>query len=192
LAAGVAAVGCGSSNDGGVTAAATTAATQTQPAQPACVSEQQSGITAVFGHRRTSEAAQRLAARALALGFEGLVVEPRGCHDYAVVLHGLRDLKQARAFRAETASAHLPVRIECRSHPAEGGLAAVFGHRRTHEAALRLRAKAERLGFLGLKVQQDRCNDWEVDLYGLQTAEQRREFVREARSVGFHIVYEQG
>jgi hypothetical protein len=68
----------------------------------------------------------------------------------------------------------------------------VFGHRRTHEAALRLRAKAERLGFLGLKVQQDRCNDWEVDLYGLQTAEQRREFVREARSVGFHIVYEQG
>lgn len=68
----------------------------------------------------------------------------------------------------------------------------MFGHRRTEAAALRLKAKAEHFGFQGLEVQQDRCNDWEVDLHGLQTTAQRREFTQEARSVGFHIVYEPG
>jgi len=190
--AGLAVVGCGSSNNEGARVVATTAATQTSTAQSGCASQQQAGIAAVFGHRRTMQAAQQLAAHALALGFNGLVLERRGCNDYVVVLHGLRDLNQARDFSAETARVGFHVRIECRSHPSEGGLAAVFGHRRTQEAALQLQAKAERLGFLGLKVQQDRCKDWEVDLYGLQTAAQRREFRHEARTVGFHIVYEPG
>jgi hypothetical protein len=172
--------------------AAPAAPTETTTTQSGCASQHQEGIAADFGHRRTPRAAQRLAARALAVGFKGLVVERRGCNDYAVVLHGLRDMNQAREFSAETASVGLHVRIECRSHPAEGGLAAVFGHRRTEAAALRLQAKAEHFGFQGPKVQQDRCNDWDVDLYGLQTAAQRREFSREARSVGFHIVYERG
>ena len=119
-------------------------------------------------------------------------MERRGCDAYAVVLYGLRDLRQAREFSAETASVGFHVRIECRSHPVEGGLAAVFGHRRTKRAALRLRAAAERVGFRGLTVQQDRCRDWEVDLYGLKTPAQRREFAAEARRVGFHIVYELG
>jgi hypothetical protein len=66
------------------------------------------------------QAAQRLEARAVTVGFTGLDVEARGCHDYAVVLHGLRDLNQAREFSAETESVGLHVRIECRSHPAEG------------------------------------------------------------------------
>jgi hypothetical protein len=190
--------GCGSSKNAGVTAAApTTTATPTATAESTtepsvCLSEQRVGIAGVFGHRRTPLAAQRLAARALAAGFEGLVVERRACNDYAVVLYGLRDLRQARSFSAETASVGFHIRIECRSHPVEGGLAAVLGHRGTRRAALQLRAHAEHLGFLGLRVQQDRCNDWEVDLYGLKTSEQRREFAREARRVGFHIVYEPG
>jgi uncharacterized protein YbjT (DUF2867 family) len=137
-------------------------------------------------------AAQALAARALHNGFEGLVIERRGCRDYAVVLYGLRDLRQADEFKAEAASVGYHVRVECRSHASMGGLAAVFGHRRTKRAALRLQARAEHHGFLGLQVQQDRCSDWEVDLYGLKTAAQRREFKAEAASVGFHIVYERG
>jgi hypothetical protein len=126
------------------------------------------------------------------VGFTGLTIEQRGCDDYAVVLYGLRDLRQARDFTKETASVGFDVRIECRSHPVEGGLAAVFGHRRTRRAALKLKADAERLGFQGLRVQQDRCRDWEVDLYGLKTAAQRHEFAAEAGRAGFHIVYELG
>ena len=194
LAAVLAVTGCGSSDKNGAEAppTATSAATASATEQSVCPSEQRAGIAAVFGERPTPKAAQELAGRALAVGFEGLVVERRGCDDYAVVLYGLRDLRQASEFSAETESVGFHVRIECRSHPVEGGLAAVFGHRKTRRAAMQLRAEAEHVGFQGLTVQQDLCRDWEVDLYGLKTPAQRREFAAEARRVGFHIVYELG
>jgi hypothetical protein len=190
--AALAVAGCGAAKEETAsTTSATTTPTTAAPVQ-GCAAQRQPGVAAVFGDRRTEEAAQALAARALHNGFEGLVVERRGCRDYAVVLYGLRDLRQAREFKAEATSVGYRVRIECRSHPSMGGLAAVFGHRRTKRAALRLQARAERLGFPGLQVQQDSCGDWEVDLYGLKTAAQRREFKAEAASVGFHIVFERG
>jgi hypothetical protein len=192
--AALALTGCGSSTQGSAESLTTGTAQPSSAVteQSVCPSEQSAGITAVFGRRKTPAAAQQLAASAQAVGFEGLAVERRGCDDYAVVLHGLRDLRQAKDFGAETESVGFHVQIECRSHPVEGGLAAVFGHRRTRRAALRLRAEAEHVGFPGLRVQQDHCHDWEVDLYGLKTAAQRHEFAREARRVGFHIVYELG
>jgi hypothetical protein len=36
------------------------------------------------------------------------------------------------------------------------------------------------VGFRGLDVQQDGCGDWEVDLRGLKTESQRRDFRSEA------------
>jgi hypothetical protein len=48
------------------------------------------------------------------------------------------------------------------------------------------------VGFQGLQIVQDRCNDWEVVLYGLKTAAERRAFAREARSAGFRVTYESG
>jgi hypothetical protein len=73
-----------------------------------------------------------------------------------------------------------------------GGLNAVFGHRRTRSAAANLKAKAEAVGFRGLDVQQDGCGDWEVDLRGLKTESQRRDFRSEAARVGFQIRFEPG
>jgi hypothetical protein len=180
--------GCGSSKQHASTAPPASSVAE----QSVCPSEQEAGIAAVFGHRHSLSAAQRLVAQAGQVGFRGLVVQRRGCDDYAVVLNGLHNLREARAFRREAASVGFAVRIECRSHPVEGGLAAVFGHRRTKRAALRLQARAERAGFKGLRVQQDRCHDWEVDVYGLKTPAQRREFAAEARGAGFHVVFELG
>ena len=194
LAGVLALAGCGSAKKEATAQPSPTATTVTTSGseQSACPSEQKTGIAALFGVRRTQAAAQRLAANAERVGFTGLTIEQRGCRDYAVVLYGLRDLHQAREFTAETASVGYRVRIECRSHAPMGGLAAVFGHRRTKSAALRLQARAERQGFLGLDVQQDRCGDWEVDLYGLKTPAQRRAFAAEARREGFHVTYERG
>jgi hypothetical protein len=188
------AAGCGAAKQGAATSptAVETSTTSTVTEQSVCPSEQEAGIEAVFGHRRTSAAAQRLAARAANVGFQGLVIQRRGCDDYAVVLKGLRSMRQAQVLRREADGVGFGVRIECRSHPVEGGLAAVFGHRPTKPAALQLLARAERVGFQGLRVQQDRCRDWEVDLYGITTPAQRRELAAEARQVGFHIVYELG
>jgi cell division septation protein DedD len=186
--------GCGSSSKTASDGPSTTMAgvTSTASEQVVCPSEQKPGISALFGVRPTQADAQELLTSAGRVGFTGLTIERRGCEDYAVVLYGLRNLRQAREFTKETESVGFDVRIECRSHPVEGGLAAVFGHRPTKRAALRLQAEAERLGFLGLRVQQDRCRDWEVDLYGLKTSAQRHEFSAEAARVGFHIVYERG
>jgi hypothetical protein len=174
----------------------TTPRTVTAPpsvvAQTVCPSEQQPGIEANFGHRRSTAAAQALAVRAEKVGFSGLAVQRRGCNDYAVVLVGLKNLREALAFRREAVGAGFPVRIECRSHPVQGGLAAVFGHRRTRRQAARLARAVRRVGFEGVQVQQDRCNDWEVDLYGITTSVQRRDLSREAASVGYHLTFEPG
>jgi hypothetical protein len=175
-------------------AAPSTAATSTTGLvqQSVCPSEQGAGILANFGHRRSTGAANQLVAQAGVVGFRGLVVQRRGCHDYAVVLPELKNLRQGRDFQREARSVGFHVQLECRSHPVVGGLAAVFGHRPTRRAAVRLLRKAEHVGFQNLQVQQDRCNDWEVDLYGIKTPAQREELVKEAASVGFHLTYEPG
>ena len=129
---------------------------------------------------------------AKSFGFQGLEVQQRGCHDFVVVLRGLKSVRQGKGLQREAHSVGLRVTLDCRSGPMQSGLAAVFGHRRTRRAARRLAGVAKRGGFQGLRVVQDRCDDWEVVLYGLKTAQQRREFAREARSVGLHVTFEPG
>ena len=170
---------------------ATTSTTQLVQ-QSLCPSEQGAGIVANFGHRRTTGAADKLRAHAQTFGFRGLVIQLRSCHNYAVVLPGLKNLRQAKDLQREARRVSLHVTIDCRSHPFQGGLAAVFGHRPTRRAALRLLREARRVGFQNLQVQQDRCNDWEVDLYGIKTPVQRQELTKEAASVGFHLTFEPG
>jgi hypothetical protein len=188
LAAAFAVTACGSSNN----ESATTSQASSASEQSVCPSEQKAGIVAVFGERRSAAEAEELAASAARVGFQGLAVQRRGCNRFAVVLPGLRSVRQAEEFRREASRAGFAVTLECRSHPVEGGLAAVFGHRRTRRAAQALVARAEAVGFRGLRVQQDKCDDWEVDLYGLKTPAQRRELTAEARSAGLRIVFELG
>jgi hypothetical protein len=160
--------------------------------QSLCSSEQLPGIAANFGFRRTRAEAEVLTEHARRSGFQNLQVQQRSCNQFAAVLPGLANLRQAQALRTEARTVGLHVRIECRSHPVEGGLAAVFGHRPTHRGAILLKRRAQNVGFQNLQVQQDRCNDWEVDLYGISTPGQRHELRREAAKVGFHLTFEAG
>jgi hypothetical protein len=119
-------------------------------------------------------------------------VQQRACKRYAAVLTGLSSMTQAKAFRQEAARAGFDVLIECRSTPIRGGLAVVFGHRRSHRGAVILMREATAKGFQNLQVQQDRCDDWEVDLYGVGSARQRVELRREAAAAGYHVTFEPG
>ena len=192
--------GCGSSSQQAQTPAGSASTTQAQagggPAGLAssevCASQQQPGITANFGFRRSPAVADKLAAHAERFGFQNLTVQRRACNRYAVVLIGLTSMPQARDFRAEAARVGLQVLLECRSTPVRGDVAAVFGHRRTRRGAIVLMRRATALGFQNLQVQQDRCNDWEVDLYGVTTAKQRAALRREGRRAGYHITFERG
>jgi hypothetical protein len=157
-----------------------------------CVSQQQPGIDASFGVRRSPTAAQRLIARAGRVGFQNLTVQRRSCNRYAAVLVGLSSMAQAHEFEKEAAGAGFQVLLECRSQPVRGGLAAVFGHRRSHRAAVVLMRAASAKGFQNLQVLQDRCGDWEVDLYGAETAKQRAGLRREAAVAGYRLTFEPG
>lgn len=186
----LAATGCGSTRHPAAPTGSTPSATPGTPA--GCVSQQTAGIVADFGHRRTAAAATQLATRAEHYGFKGLRVEQRGCTDFAVVLRGLTSTAEGRSLQAEAKQVGLHVTLDCRSAPAEGGLAAVFGHRRTAARASALAARAARLGFRGLHVVEVGCDDWAVLLYGLKTPGERRAFAKEAAAAGFHIRYEPG
>jgi hypothetical protein len=189
--------GCGSSSKQSQPPPASTTAGGTgtsaqSGARTGCQSQQQAGIDANFGLRRSSAAAQALIARAGRVGFQNLTVQQRSCRRYAAVLTGLTSMAQAREFRREAAGAGFPVLIECRSNAPRGGVAAVFGHRRSRQAAVVLMRRATAAGFQNLQLQQDSCDDWEVDLYGIVTAKQRRELRREAANAGFRLTFEPG
>ena len=193
--AAVLAGGCGSSSShADRSGAATLAAPATTSAVSGsdCQSQQQSGIDANFGVRRSPAAAQRLIARAGRVGFQNLTVQRRSCNRYAAVLVGLTSMAQAHEFQKEAAGAGFAVLLECRSQPVRGGLAAVFGHRRSHRAAVVLMRAATAKGFQNLQVLQDRCGDWEVDLYGAETGKQRAALRREAAVAGYHLTFEPG
>jgi hypothetical protein len=200
--AAVLAGGCGNSShadgssaatpaDGG-TATLAASADESAASGSDCQSQQQPGFDASFGVRRSPAAAQRLIARAARVGFQSLTVQRRSCKRYAAVLVGLSSMAQAREFQREAAGAGFAVVLECRSQPVRGGLAAVFGHRRSHRGAVVLMRAATAIGFQNLQVQQDRCGDWEVDLYGVDTAKQRAALRREAAAAGYHLTFEPG
>ncbi len=173
-----------------------TVATQTVPAsvvqQTVCPTEQNVGITAVFGRAATRDGAKILLAKAQHVGFQNLSIQQLGCHVFAVVLPTLESLAQGAALRKEAGSVGFHLALACRSLPVAGGLNAVFGHRRTRRQAARLLAEVRRVGFQSARLQEDRCNDWEVDVTGLQTSTERRDFQREAKSVGLTVTYEPG
>lgn len=68
---------------------------------------------------------------------------------------------------------------------------AVFGHFASAAAASTYGRRAKRLGFQGLKVENEGCGDWELEIDGADTARQRASFSAEATKAGFHISFEQ-
>jgi hypothetical protein len=68
---------------------------------------------------------------------------------------------------------------------------AVFGHFSSLAAANAYARRPKALGFQGLKVEDEGCGDWELEIDGADTARQRASFSREATKAGFHISFEQ-
>jgi hypothetical protein len=68
---------------------------------------------------------------------------------------------------------------------------AVFGHFATLAAAKRLRARAAKVGFQGIKVENEGCGDFEVEIDGADTQAQRTSFALEAQKAGFQVTFEQ-
>lgn len=68
---------------------------------------------------------------------------------------------------------------------------AVFGHFASAAAARAYARRPRALGFQGLKVENEGCGDWELEIDGADTARQRASFSAEATKAGFRISFEQ-
>jgi hypothetical protein len=68
---------------------------------------------------------------------------------------------------------------------------AVFGHFSSLAAAKAFSRRPKALGFQGLKIEDEGCGDWELEIDGADTAAQRASFSKEATKAGFQISFEQ-
>ena len=79
----------------------------------------------------------------------------------------------------------------CRTDEIRQHNEAVFGHFSTLAEAKKLKAKAAAVGFAGIKIENDGCGDFEVEIDGADTQAQRSSFATEARHAGFLVTFEQ-
>ena len=68
---------------------------------------------------------------------------------------------------------------------------AVFGHFASAAAARAYARRPKALGFQGLKIENEGCGDWELEIDGADTAQQRSSFSAEAIKAGFSVSFEQ-
>ena len=68
---------------------------------------------------------------------------------------------------------------------------AVFGHFSTLVPAKKLKARAAALGFSGIKIENEGCGDFEVEIDGADRQADRSSFAHEASGAGFQVTFEQ-
>lgn len=68
---------------------------------------------------------------------------------------------------------------------------AVFGHFASAAAAGAYARAPRALDYQGLKIENEGCGDWELEIDGADTTRQRASFSAEATKSGFHISFEQ-
>jgi hypothetical protein len=68
---------------------------------------------------------------------------------------------------------------------------AVFGHFASRVDALKLKARARAQGFQGMKIEDDGCDDFEVEIDGADAQADRTSFAKEAARAGFQVTFEQ-
>ncbi len=104
-------------------------------------------------------------------------------------------LALAAAALAVAAATALPAgaapATSCRTAEVQVHDEAVFGHFATVGPANALKKKAAKLGFQGIKIENDGCGDYEVEIDGADTSPVRSSFAAEAQKAGFPVTFEQ-
>jgi hypothetical protein len=81
--------------------------------------------------------------------------------------------------------------VACRAPEVRAHNEAVFGHFATRAAAISFARDPRRADFQGLKVEDDGCGDFELEIDGADTQQQRSSFSAEAAKAGFQVTFEQ-
>jgi hypothetical protein len=68
---------------------------------------------------------------------------------------------------------------------------AVFGHFSTLAAAKALKKRAAAVGFAGIKIENEGCGDFELEIDGADRQADRASFSLEATKAGYYVTFEQ-
>jgi hypothetical protein len=79
----------------------------------------------------------------------------------------------------------------CRKPETRAHNEVVFGHFTSLAAAKKLKAHATQQQLMGVKVENEGCGDYEVEIDGADTDKDRSSFADEAGKLGFPITFEQ-
>jgi hypothetical protein len=91
-----------------------------------------------------------------------------------------------------TGGPSFPTRDDCvQPATSDGDIDAVFGYFDDERAAIRMRDRALAVGFEGTSLAWNACGRIRVAVGGIPTLEVGREFVEQARGVGFEVTLEQ-
>lgn len=85
----------------------------------------------------------------------------------------------------------MPAATPCQTAEVRVHDEAVFAHFSTLAAAKQLRARAAPMGFKGIKIENEGCGDFEVEIDGADRQADRTSFANEAGKAGFQITFEQ-
>jgi hypothetical protein len=92
---------------------------------------------------------------------------------------------------AVTAGASAAPQAGCKAPEALTHNEAVFGHYASMAAALKVKRAAARLGFQGLKIENEGCGDFELEIDGADDTADRVSFAKEAAKAGYQVTFEQ-
>jgi hypothetical protein len=83
------------------------------------------------------------------------------------------------------------IALGCQTTEVRAHNEAVFGHFSTLAQARAFAKKPRALGFQGIKIENDGCGDFEVEIDGADTEKDRSSFAAEAAKAGYWITFEQ-
>jgi hypothetical protein len=141
----------------------------------------ENGLDLVFGRAKSPAAADRIAQRAVTVGFKGVKTVQESCTVWKAVLRGLDSFPTAVGVQAEARTVHHFATIECVTADQTGQLQAIFGTRPTVGELNAVIARANSFGYVGLKIKRAPCGGYQAYVAGFSNKAQALEFAQTAR-----------
>jgi hypothetical protein len=141
----------------------------------------ENGLDLVFGRAKSRAAADKIAQQSVAVGFKGVKTVQESCTVWKAVLRGLDSFPTAVGVQTEARTVQRFPTIECMTAQQTGQLQAIFGTLPTIGELNVVIAKANSVGYIGLKIKRAPCGGYQAYVAGFSDKAQAMEFAQTAR-----------
>ena len=148
----------------------------------------ENGLDLVFGRAKSRAAADKIAQQSVAVGFKGVKTVQESCTVWKAVLRGLDSFPTAVGVQTEARTVRRFPTIECMTAQETGQLQAIFGTLPTIGELNVVIAKANSVGYIGLKIKRAPCGGYQAYVAGFSDKAQAFEFAQTASErTGLHV-----